>query len=88
MDFEITRLSSKGQIVIPQSMRYGMKEGEKMILVRDGDRIILKRASKADENFKEDFEFAKRTEEAWKQIEKGECTTMDFDDFINEMKKW
>ena len=37
---------------------------------------------------KEDKEFAKRTEEAWKRYEKGEFKTMDFDEFIKEMKKW
>ena len=88
VEFEITRLSSKGQIVIPSSMRKGLKEGEKIILIRDGDKIILKKASEMDKQFKEDFEFARRTEEARKRIEAGEGITMDFDDFIEEMKKW
>ena len=26
--------------------------------------------------------------EAWKEIEAGKCTTMEFDDFIKEMKTW
>ncbi len=37
---------------------------------------------------KQDLEFARRTEEAWKRYEKGEFISMDFDDFIKEMKKW
>ena len=37
---------------------------------------------------KENIEFAKRTEDAWKRIEEGHGTRMNFDDFIEEMKKW
>ena len=84
----ITRISSKGQIVIPKDMRAGFKEGEKLLIIRNKDRLILKKATSADENFKEDLEFAKRTEEALKRIEAGEGITMEFDDFIEEMKKW
>ena len=36
---------------------------------------------------KEDLEFAKRTEEAFKRIEAGGGIRMDFDDFIEELKK-
>ena len=41
-----------------------------------------------EENLKEDLEFAKRTEEAYRRIEAGEGIQMEFDEFINEMKKW
>ena len=41
-----------------------------------------------EENLKEDLEFARRTEEAWKRIEKGEYERMDSDDFLNELEKW
>lgn len=88
VEIEITRLSSKGQIVIPNSMRKGLKKGEKIVLIRYGNKIILKKASEMDEQLKEDLEFARRTEEARKRIEAGKGITMDFDDFIEEMKKW
>lgn len=88
VEFEISRLSSKGQIVIPTSMRKGLKEGEKVMLIKNGNQIIIKKASDMDEQFKEDIEFARRTEEARKRIEAGKGITMDFDDFIKEMKKW
>ena len=81
-------MSSKGQIVIPQELRKGIKEGEEFIVIRDDNRIILKNTKDFDENLKEDLEFAKRTEEAWKSYERGEFIKMDFDDFIKEMKKW
>jgi AbrB family looped-hinge helix DNA binding protein len=88
MEFEITTLSSKGQIVIPVNLRKDMKEGEKLLIIRNKDHIILKKADKFDEQLKEDLEFAKRTEETYKRIESGEGINMEFDDFIEEIKKW
>ena len=88
VEIDITRLSSKGQIVIPLEMRKGIKEGDKLIIFRDKNSIILRKASDMDEKIKEDLEFARRTEEAWKRVEAGKGITMDFDDFIEEMKKW
>jgi len=88
MDINITRMSSKGQIVIPQEMRQNFKEGEKILIIQGGDKLILKKATDLDENLKEDLEFARRTEEAWKSFDKGEFTSMEFDEFIEEMKKW
>lgn len=84
----ITRMSSKGQIVIPADMREGINEGEKLVIIRNNNQIILKREKDFSKNLEEDLEFARRTEEAYKRIEAGEYIRMDFDDFINEMKKW
>ena len=84
----VTKISSKGQIVIPSNMRGDLKEGDELLIIKDEDRIILKKADKLTEKMKEDLEFAKRTEEAYKRIEAGKGITMDFDDFIKEMKKW
>lgn len=43
---EITRLSSRGQVVIPLEMRGDLKEGDKLIIIRKGDEIILKKPKK------------------------------------------
>ena len=84
----ITRMSSKGQIVIPVNMRGDLKEGDDLILIKDDERIIIKKTDKLTEKMKEDLEFARRTEEAYKRIEAGEGIRMEFDDFIKEMEKW
>jgi AbrB family looped-hinge helix DNA binding protein len=88
MDVAITRMSSKGQIVIPAEMRRGLVEGEKLLLIRKDDNIIMKKASVLSKNFLEDLEFAKRTEESWKRYESGKFREMEFEDFMTEMKKW
>ena len=43
--FEITSMSSRGQIVIPLDIRenLGLKEGEKFVVVGEDDTIILKK---------------------------------------------
>ena len=81
-------MSSKGQIVIPKEMRKGIKEGEKLIIIQNGKQIILERAKDLNENFEEDLEFARRTEEAWKRYEKGEFIEMDYDEFLKQARKW
>lgn len=88
VQIDITKLSSKGQIVIPLDLRKGFKEGEKIIVIRKGDTILLKKAGKLDENFKEDLEFARRTEEAYKRIEAGEYISVDSENLFKEMMKW
>ncbi len=87
-EISITKMSSKGQIVIPSEMRKGFKEGEKFIIVRIGEEIILINEKYFDEKLKDDLIFAKRTEDAYKRYEKGEFKSMDFDDFLEEIKKW
>jgi len=84
----ITKMSSKGQIVIPSDMRVGMKEGDEFLILKDDDRIILKKIGKMTEKLKEDLEFAKGTEKAWQEIERGEGTRMSAEEFFKELKKW
>ena len=88
VEINITKMSSKGQIVIPQEMRKGYNEGEKFIIIKNKDQLILKKAKDFDKNLEEELDFAKRTEEAWKRYDKGEFISMDFDDFLEEVKKW
>ena len=88
MDFAITKMSSKGQVVIPSNMRENIHEGDRLIIIRNKDHIIMKQANKLDRNFEEDMKFAKKTEEAWKRIKAGKGIKMNFDNFIDEMKKW
>ena len=81
-------MSSKGQIVIPLEMRENIKEGEKLVLIKNKDQIIMKKASEMDKNLAEDLEFARRTEEAYKRYKNREFITMPADKFLKELKKW
>ena len=88
MDVAITRMSSKGQVVIPAEMRKGLNEGDKLLIIQSNDQLIMKKASKLDKSLKGDLEFAKSTEEAWKSYEKGEFRRMNSKDFLGKIEKW
>lgn len=87
-NISITKMSSKGQVVIPLDMRDDLKEGDKLVVIKNDNQIIFKKMDKFDKNLEEDLEFAKRTEEALREIESGKGIKMDFDDFMKEIKKW
>lgn len=86
-EIELTKMSSKGQIVIPCRMRKGFKEGEKFVVIKAGKQLILKTMTAFDENIEEDLEFARRTEEAWKSYGRGEFKSKPVDDFLKDLEK-
>jgi len=86
-ELSITKMSSKGQIVIPLEMRKEFHEGEKFVVIKAGKQLILKTLAAFDKNIEEDLEFARRTEEAWKSYDKGEFKSMPVDDFLNELEQ-
>lgn len=88
MDFAITKMSSKGQIVIPSNLRNEFNIGDKLLIIKNDHKLIIKKASEMEKNLQEDLEFARRTEEAWKKFEKGEFISMDSEDFLKEIEKW
>lgn len=88
MNIAITKMSSKGQVVIPAEMRKRLNEGDKLLIIDNDKQLILKKATDFNRNLKEDLEFAKRTEEALKRYENGEFIEMEFDDFLKEVEKW
>lgn len=60
MDISITRLSSRGQIVIPRDIREktGLREGEKLFAYSgDKDTIILKKIAQSINQFEKLTEF-------------------------------
>ena len=44
MMIDTTKMSSRGQVVIPLDLRKGINEGDKLIVIRKDDEIILKRS--------------------------------------------
>lgn len=45
MEFEITKMGERGQVVIPQSFREHLKleKGEKFMVIEEGENLLLKR---------------------------------------------
>jgi AbrB family looped-hinge helix DNA binding protein len=88
MEIAVTKMSSKGQIVIPLEMRKEFREGDKLLLLKGKGSIILRKASSLDEKLKEDLEFARRTDEAIERYERGEFIEMEGKDFLKELETW
>ena len=84
----ITKMSSKGQVVIPNKMRGRFKEGEELVIIENGKQLIMEKAKDFSKNLKEDLEFARRTEEAWKKYDRGEFISMSAEEFLKELEKW
>ena len=82
----ITRISSKGQVIIPLEMRNDLKKGDKLVIIKNNDQIILKKADKFDKLLEEDLEFARRTEEAWKDIDAGRSKTYTKEEFLKKLR--
>ena len=88
MKSELTKISSKGQVVIPLEVRKKMNvnEGEIFLVSAQDNLIVLKKVSNAIEE--EDLRTLKEIEEAWKEIGEGKFRKMKSDDFLKEISKW
>ena len=69
-------------------MRKGLAVGEPLIIIKGKNQLILKRVKDINKKFREDLEFAKKTEEAFKKYEKGEFKEIDGDKFLKMLEKW
>ena len=85
---ELTRVSSKGQVVIPTEVRKKLKikKGNVFAITTKKNMIVMK---KLDTKIKaEDLKTLKLLEEAWEDIEKGRYEVYSKEAFFKELKKW
>ena len=92
MEIEISKITERGQVTIPQEFRreLNLKTGEKIVFFKEGGRLFLEPMSRVKniEKLKEDMEFARRTEEAWKEIDAGNYEEYTTENFLDKLKKW
>jgi AbrB family looped-hinge helix DNA binding protein len=88
VEVAITKLSSKGQIVIPSHLRKDFKIGEELLILKKDNQVILQRMKNIDKKFKEELRFALRTEKALIKYEKGEFKKKSAEKFLEELEKW
>ena len=82
---EITKLSTKGQIVIPESMRKGLEVGSAFKVIKKGDLIILKEVEGLS---KEEMKEMKELDKIWKDVDNGKGVTMNKREFLKEIESW
>lgn len=82
---EITKLSSKGQVVIPDSIRKNLEIGTVFNVIRKDSLIILKELEGIK---KEEIKEMEELNKIWREIDKGNCITMTKEDFLKEIESW
>jgi len=82
---ELTRLSEKGQVVIPTSVRkkLGLKQGMRFLVVGVGDTVVLRRLELGEETMR----LKQVLMESRKKAEKIGFTQKEIERFIHETRK-
>ncbi len=90
MDIEIIKISSRGQFVLPLSFRkrFGIKRGEKMILVEENGTMVLRPVRQMKESMEDEIYMMRRAAKAWAEIEKGSSKKMGMAKFLEELSAW
>lgn len=64
----VVKISSKGQIVLPKSIRSKFSKGEDLVFIEDGDSISLRKST----DVLEDLNYLKFQKDTFKELEKYE----------------
>lgn len=85
---EIAKVSSKGQLVIPQNIRKNLKiiKGNMFAIASCDNTLVLKRIE--NPLTQEDFKTMKMVDEAWQDIEKGRYKKFSRDAFLKKLERW
>jgi AbrB family looped-hinge helix DNA binding protein len=88
MNIEITKMTSKGQVVIPQKIRNmkGIEDGERFLVYDTEDSIVLKRVKNLEKT-KDVEEFEKTFAKTWKIAKKNNLTREDVNEEIKAYRK-
>tara|TARA_Y100000034_G_scaffold110028_1_gene141818 strand:- start:397 stop:648 length:252 start_codon:yes stop_codon:yes gene_type:complete len=82
---ELTKLSTKGQVVIPEASRKDLEIGTAFVVTRKEDLIILKKVAGLT---KEEMKELEELDKIWKDIATGACESYSEEEFFEQMKKW
>jgi len=82
---EITKLSEKGQVVIPKAIRINLEVGTPFIVSRHDDLIILKKVEGLSDAEKKEMG---ELDKIWKDIDSGNCESFEVEEFFDKMKEW
>lgn len=87
-NLEIAKVSSKGQLVIPQDIRIklGIKEGNLFAVASVDNLLVLKKIESPVSEA--DMKTLKMVEEAWDDIKEGRYSVASLDEFEKQAEKW
>ena len=88
IQYALTKLSSKGQVVIPSELRKEFKTGEQLLIIKKDNQLIFRRMKDIGKKFEEELKFAKKTEKALVHYKKGEFKEKTAKEFLDELETW
>jgi len=90
MDVEIVKISSRGQFVLPLSMRkrFKMGKGEKMMVVENEGTMVMRPIKQMGADVDDEIYMMQRASRAWDEIEKGSFKRMPKTKFLKELETW
>lgn len=87
---ELTRISSKGQVVIPSRVRQklGIEAGSVFAILtpRKGNVVVLKKID--NKSLQADLRVFREVERAWREIERGQARRASRKRFLEELETW
>jgi len=87
MDVAVTKVSSKGQIVIPSNMRKNIAVGDEFLIIKEDNKFIMKKINELAKDLKKELVFAQRVEKAWNSYEKRKFKSASAKKFLEELEK-
>jgi len=94
MEISITKMGERGQVVIPQDIRDGVKTGEKIIIVKENNKWVLEPVKniKAEtiNKLSEDLIDMKIASDFWENVKKGKTKLIrqTSEEFLKDLEKW
>ena len=82
---EVTKISSKGQIVIPEEIREDIEVGTAFVVSKHNNMIILKKVEGLSEK---EIKELKELNNIWKDIDAGKCESYSEKKFFEKLKEW
>jgi len=87
---QLTRISSKGQVVIPIRVRnrLGIKAGGVFAIITKPESGILVLKKVDSKSLQADLELFREVEKAWREIEQGKARKASRKRFLQELQTW
>jgi bifunctional DNA-binding transcriptional regulator/antitoxin component of YhaV-PrlF toxin-antitoxin module len=82
---EVTTLSTKGQVVIPEKVRRGYQAGKAFVVSKVGEMIVLKPIQDLTDAEKAEL---KELKKIWNEIDSGNADSYSEKEFFSAMKQW
>jgi AbrB family looped-hinge helix DNA binding protein len=82
---EVTTLSTKGQIVIPEKIRHNFKTGSAFVVAKVNEMIVLKPVPHITDEEKNEL---KELKSIWNDIDNGKADAYSEKEFFSAMKQW